>query len=46
MRIDPELLEAVEKIAGAKERPVAWVVREALKRYVQEESGLAPALKD
>ncbi len=39
MRMDPELREAIEKIAEARDRPIAWVVREALKRYVQQEAG-------
>jgi len=37
LRIDLELREAVEQIAQAKDRSVAWVVRDALKRYVQQE---------
>lgn len=42
MRIDPELREAAEKIADARDRSLAWVVREALKRYVEQEAGLTP----
>ena len=38
LRLDPELREAVERIAEARDRTVAWVVREALKRYVEQES--------
>jgi predicted transcriptional regulator len=39
LRIDPELREAIERIAQKKDRSVAWVVRDALKRYVEQESG-------
>jgi predicted transcriptional regulator len=39
MRIDAELREAIERIAQAKDRSVAWVVRDALKRYVDEARG-------
>jgi predicted transcriptional regulator len=39
LRIEPELREAIERIALAKDRPVAWVVRDALKRYVEQEPG-------
>ena len=41
MRIDPELREAIERIAKAKDRSLAWVVREALRRYVRQEAGQA-----
>jgi predicted transcriptional regulator len=37
LRVDPELREALERIAVAKDRSLAWIVREALKRYVEEE---------
>ena len=37
LRIDPELLEAIERIATEKDRPIAWVVRDALRRYAQQE---------
>ena len=37
LRIEPGLRAAVVLIAVAKDRTVAWVVRDALKRYVQDE---------
>ena len=37
LRIDPEIREAIERIAEAQDRTVAWVVRDALRRYVQQE---------
>lgn len=40
MRLEPELRTAIERIAAAKDRTVAWVVREALKRYVEQEGSL------
>jgi len=40
MRIDPDLLKAIEQIARDKDRSVAWVVRDALRRYVEQEHGL------
>jgi predicted transcriptional regulator len=42
LRLDSELREAVERIAEAKDRTVAWVVRDALRRYVQQEHALTP----
>jgi len=39
LRIDPELLEAIERIALAKDRSIAWVVRDALRRYAEQEHG-------
>jgi len=39
LRIDPELREAIERLAAAKDRSVAWIVRDALNRYVQQEQG-------
>jgi predicted transcriptional regulator len=41
LRIDPELREAIEEIAKAKDRSVAWIVREALTRYVEQEHRLS-----
>lgn len=40
LRLDPSLRTAVEQIAEAKDRSVAWVVRDALTRYVEQEHGL------
>jgi predicted transcriptional regulator len=40
LRLDPDLRAAVERIAEAKDRSVAWVVRDALTRYVEQEHGL------
>jgi len=37
VRIEPALREAIERLAEAKDRSVAWIVRDALKRYVQTE---------
>ena len=39
LRIDPELREAIERLAAAQDRSVAWIVRDALKRYVEQEQG-------
>ena len=39
LRIDPELREAIEQIAAARDRSVAWIVRDALKRYAEQEAG-------
>ena len=39
LRVDPELREAIERIAVTKDRSVAWIVRDALKRYVEQEEG-------
>ena len=36
IRIEPELLAAVEQIAKSKDRSVAWVVRDALRRYTKQ----------
>lgn len=41
LRIGPELREEIEQIAADKDRTVAWVVRDALKRYVRQERGAA-----
>ena len=40
LRLDPDLRAAVQQIAEAKDRSVAWVVRDALTRYVAQEHGL------
>jgi predicted transcriptional regulator len=40
LRIDPALRAKIEQITEAKDRSVAWVVREALTRYVEQEHGL------
>ena len=40
LRIDPELLAAIERIAQTNDRSIAWVVRDALTRYVHQEHGL------
>jgi predicted transcriptional regulator len=40
MRMEHELRTAIERIAREKDRSVAWVVRDALRRYVEQESGL------
>jgi hypothetical protein len=37
VRMEPSLRASITLIAAAKDRTVAWVVRDALKRYVQEE---------
>jgi predicted transcriptional regulator len=37
LRLDPELRKAVERIAEARDRSVAWVVRDALKSYIRQE---------
>lgn len=37
LRLDPGLRAAVERIAEAKDRSVAWVVRDALTRYVEQQ---------
>lgn len=42
LRIDPELRETIEEIAKAKDRSVAWIVRDALTRYAEQEHGLTP----
>lgn len=43
LRLGAELLRAVEQLARAKDRSVAWVVRDALKRYVEQEKQQAPS---
>jgi predicted transcriptional regulator len=40
LRIDPALRAKIEQIAKAKDRSVAWVVRDALTRYAEQEHGL------
>lgn len=40
LRIDPTLRTKIEDIAEAKDRSVAWVVRDALNRYAAQEHGL------
>jgi predicted transcriptional regulator len=42
LRIDQELREAIERIAQEKDRSVAWVVRDALRRYIQQEHPQVP----
>lgn len=36
LRLDPDLRAAIEQIATTKDRSVAWIVRDALTRYVKE----------
>jgi predicted transcriptional regulator len=40
LRLDPDLHAAVQQIAEAKDRSVAWVVRDALTHYVEQEHRL------
>jgi predicted transcriptional regulator len=37
-RIDPALRAEIERIAETKDRPVAWVIRDALARYADQET--------
>jgi predicted DNA-binding protein len=37
LRLYPELREAAEKIAKAQDRTLAWVLRDALERYIREQ---------
>jgi predicted transcriptional regulator len=40
LRLDQELKDALERVAQVKDRSSAWVVRDALRRYLTQEHAL------
>jgi predicted transcriptional regulator len=43
LRLDQELKDALEHVAQVKDRSSAWVVRDALRRYLTQEHALRKA---
>lgn len=38
VKLEPELIEALKKIAAKDDRTVSYIAREALRRYVEKET--------
>jgi predicted transcriptional regulator len=45
-RIDPETLAALDRLGERQDRSRAWLVGQAIKRYVEEEAAFLAFLKE
>jgi predicted transcriptional regulator len=45
-RLDPETLAALDLLGERQDRSRAWLVGQAIKRYVEEEAGFLAFLKE
>ena len=45
VRLEPELSERLDKLAVAVNRPKTWLIEEAVRRYVEEQSWQVEAIE-
>lgn len=46
VRLDDNLMEQIDQLAGALSRPRSWVIAEALKRFVAQEEWFHEAVRE
>jgi predicted transcriptional regulator len=46
VRLEDELSKKLERLAVSMDRPKAWLIEQAIKRYVDEQSGQVQAIKE
>ena len=46
IRLDDDLLRKLDQLAGALDRPRAWVIEQAIARYVEEEAWQVAAISE
>lgn len=46
VRLDDQLIQKLDELAAAVDRPRAWVIEQAITRYVEQEAWQVAAIRD